>query len=167
VALRDVWFGRVWRANAARVVAAGRIDANGAPTAAACGVELWSLKTLSDPQRALVKLRPKSTSVAAIKRLPMPSPTPSTRNTVFERRVWRVRAQIVEYKLEEDQDIHLVRRVSESRCGAATSSWRSLGAVVYISGVGFWDFAHGQDGHARNYAELHPVTGLRLVAGCS
>jgi hypothetical protein len=151
------------------VLAASRIDANGTPTAVACGVELWSLKTLSDPQRALVKLRPKSTSVAAINRLPMPHPTPSTRKTVFERRVWRVRAQIVEYKLEDDQDIHLVlfdrgayliaempsgacltartrdrralvrvRRVFETRCGAATSSWRPLGAesaVVAASAV--------------------------------
>jgi hypothetical protein len=32
------------------------------------------------------------------------------------------------------------------------------GAVAVISGVGFWDFPHGQHGHARNYAELHPVT---------
>jgi hypothetical protein len=36
-----------------------------------------------------------------------------------------------------------------------------------MSGVGFWDFPHGQCGHARNYAELHPVTWLRLIAGCS
>ena len=127
----------------------------------------------------------------------MPHPTPTTRESVFERRVCRVRAQIVEYKLEDDQDIHLVlfdrgaymiaempaanclarardrraiirvRRLFESRCGAATASWQPLGAVVYISGVGFWDFAHGQHRHARNYAELLPVTGLRLIAGCS
>jgi hypothetical protein len=44
---------------------------------------------------------------------------------------------------------------------------RALGAVAYISGVGFWDFAHGQHGHASNYAELHPVTGLGLIADCS
>jgi hypothetical protein len=60
-----------------------------------------------------------------------------------------------------------VRRFFETRCGAATSSWRDLGAVAYISGVGFWDFAHGQRGHARNYAELHPVTGIRIIAGCA
>jgi hypothetical protein len=53
-----------------------------------------------------------------------------------------------------------------SKCGQATSSWQSLGAVAYISGVGFWDFPHGQSGHAPNYAELHPVTGLRIVSGC-
>jgi hypothetical protein len=59
------------------------------------------------------------------------------------------------------------RRVFESRCGAATDSWKPLGAVAVINGLGFWDFAHGQSGHARNYAELHPVTGVRIVSGCA
>lgn len=132
----------------------------------------------------------------AINARPMPHPTPTSRDNGFERQVWRVRAQVVEHKAEEDGDIHIVlfdrgaymiaemraatcltgararrsmvavRRLFESRCGAATGSWRDLGAVVSIAGVGFWDFAHGQRGHARNYAELHPVLGLRLVAGC-
>jgi hypothetical protein len=51
--------------------------------------------------------------------------------------------------------------------GLPTSSWQSLGAVVLISGVGFWDFPHGQTGAARNYAELHPVTGIRFISGCA
>ena len=55
----------------------------------------------------------------------------------------------------------------ESRCGAATDQWRSLGAVAEIAGVGFWDFPHGQDGAARNYAELHPVTRIKFIAGCA
>jgi hypothetical protein len=53
------------------------------------------------------------------------------------------------------------------RCGFPTTSRQPLGAVAYVSGVGFWDVPHGQTGHARNYSELHPVTGLRLVAGCA
>src|SRR5205814_316926 len=150
----------------------------------------------SNPQRRLVRLRTKPTTVRAINARRMPHPSPRSRNNNFERRAWRVRAQIVEYKLEEDGDIHIVlfdrgsymiaempsagclarararkamirvRRLFETRCGRATESWRDLGAVAYISGVGFWDFAHGQRGHGRNYAELHPVTGLRFVAGC-
>jgi hypothetical protein len=133
-------------------------------------VENWPIKTLSDAQRTLVKLHPKSTTVAAINRLRMPHPTPTRRNTAFERRAWRVRAQIVECKLEEDQDIHFVlfdrgaymiaempapsclarardrraiigvHRFFESRCGAAISSWRLVGAVAHISGVEFWGF---------------------------
>jgi hypothetical protein len=168
------------------------------PTRAACGVELWSLKTLSDPQRRLVNLHPRTTSVRAINRLPRPYPTPTTRNTIYERRTWRVKAQIVQFKLEGDSDIHLIlfwggrymiaempfaaclprttrdRRAIVAarvrfvrRCGFPTSDWQSLGAVAFVSGVGFWDVAHGQTGAARNYAELHPVTALRIVAGCA
>jgi hypothetical protein len=59
------------------------------------------------------------------------------------------------------------RRLFTRRCGFPTSSWQSLGAVALVSGVGFWDTAHGQTGHARNYSELHPVTGVRFVAGCA
>ena len=51
---------------------------------------------------------PWRTTVRAINRLRMPSPTPGVRTRGFERQGWRVRAQIVEYKLEEDEDIHLV-----------------------------------------------------------
>jgi hypothetical protein len=165
---------------------------------AACGVELWSLKTLSDPQRNLVNLHPRNTSVRAINALTRPYPTPRTRNTVYERRAWRVKAQIVQFKLEDDSDIHLVlfwggryliaempfagclprttrdRRAIVAarvgfvrRCGFPSSDWQSLGAVAYVSGIGFWDVAHGQTGAARNYSELHPVTGLRIVAWCA
>jgi hypothetical protein len=150
-------------------------------TQSACGVELWALKTLSDPQRNLVNLHPRNTSVRTINGLPRPYPTPRTRNTVYERRAWRVKAQIVQFKLEDDSDIHLVlywagrymiaempfagclprttrdRRAIVAacvgfvrRCGFPTSDWQSLGAVAYVSGVGFWDVAHGQTGAARN-----------------
>jgi hypothetical protein len=176
------------------------VAATAAPTRTAhalCGSELWSLKTLSDPQRKLVKLRPRTTTIRAINRRRAPGVL-TTRRDAFERQVWRVNAQIVEYKAEADSDIHLVlfghggyliaempaaaclpattrdrraivraRRVFENRCGAASDSWKPLGAVAAISGVGFWDFPHGQHGHARNYAELHPVTGIRLISGCA
>jgi hypothetical protein len=183
----------------AAVVAATITPTAATPSArAACGVELWSLKTLSDPLRYRVNLHPRNTSVAAINRQSRPYPTPTTRNTAYERRAYRVAAQIVQFKLEEDSDIHLIlfwggrymiaempfagclpqrtrdrraivaaRNLFVRRCGFPTTSWQSLGAVAYISGVGFWDIAHGQRGAARNYAELHPVTGLRFVAGCA
>ncbi len=168
-----------------------------ASTARACGVELWSLKTLSDPQRKLVNLHPRNTTVPAIDALPMPHPTPATRSTNFERQVWRVSAQVVQFKLEGDSDIHLIlfgqakymiaemplasclpkttrdrkaivaaRARFVSRCGQPSPTWQSLGAVGYISGVGFWDFPHGQSGAGQNYAELHPVTAIRIVSGC-
>lgn len=163
-----------------------------------CGSSLRDLKTLSDPGRTLIFFRPQPTTIAAINRRPMPSPTPTVRTRGFARHVWRVAAQITQYKLDADGAVHLilfdandymiaempsplclsattrdrdaivaVRRTFEARCGAATPNWRNLGAVVSITGVGFWDYPHGQRGHARNYAELSPVTDIRFVAGCA
>jgi hypothetical protein len=34
------------------------------------------------------------------------------------------------------------------RCGLPWSHWQSLGAVAYVSSVGFWDVPHGQTGRA-------------------
>jgi hypothetical protein len=159
-------------------------------TAPACDADAAGLKTLSDPQRNLVRLRPKVTTIAAIDRLARPRPTPTTRATGFQRHVWRVRGQIVEYRLEADGDLDLVlydgrqsyltatmphprclsartrareaivraRARLEGLCGPARRGWRELGAVAVVDGVGYWGARH---------AELRPVTGLRLVAGCA
>jgi hypothetical protein len=182
--------------------AAMRIDARSATTV--CNTAYKGLKTLSDPQRKQVNLQPKDTTLAAIAQLPRPQPTPTTRTTPFERQVWRVIAEITEYRLEADSDIHLVlfnlsgsqtgagvygiaempaasclpkkardrtaiikaRHRFVTHCGHPTSSWKPLGAVVKISGVGFWDKPHSQKPHAPNFAELHPVTGITFIAGC-
>jgi len=179
------------------VLAATATQTAARPTAAACGSDYWPLKTLSDPQRQLVNLKPQDTTLAAIGQLPHPQPTPTTRDTQFERQVWRVTAQITEFKGEGDGDIHLilfdagvygiaempatsclpkkardrkaivnVRKRFVTACGKPTGSWKQLGAVVKISGVGFWDKPHTQNPTAPNFAELHPVTGLKLLAGC-
>jgi hypothetical protein len=47
-----------------------------------------------------------------------------------------------------------------------TNTWKALDAVVSISGVGFFDIPHTQNPHAGNFAELHPVTGLKILSGC-
>ena len=53
-------------------------------------------------------------------------------------------------------------------CGHPQHSWQPQGAVVYIRGVGFWSSRFKERrGAAPNGAELHPVTGLRAVVGCS
>jgi hypothetical protein len=178
------------------VVLAGAALALTASTAAAerttltCEADAGGLKTLSDPQRSLVHWRPKVTTIAAIDRLARPHPTPTTRATGFQRHVWRVRGQIVEYRLEADGDVDLVlydgkrsyltatmphprclpartrareaivraRALLEGLCGPARPAWRELGAVALVDGVGYWGARH---------AELRPVTGVRLVAGCA
>jgi hypothetical protein len=48
----------------------------------------------------------------------------------------------------------LDRKKFEAACGKATNSWKQLGAVVTISGVGFWDKPHTQNPHAPNFAIL-------------
>jgi hypothetical protein len=63
------------------------------------------LKTLSDPQRNIVNLHPKT---QRSRQLPQPHPTPKTRSTTFERQVWRITVQIVRFKADGDSDIHLV-----------------------------------------------------------
>jgi hypothetical protein len=45
------------------------------------------------------------------------------------------------------------------------SGWQSLGPIAYVGGIGFWG-QKGLRGSARNGAELHPVTSIRIVAGC-
>jgi hypothetical protein len=53
------------------------------------------------------------------------------------------------------------------KCGKATSNWQSLGAIFFVRGIGFWGARDpGARGAAPNGAELHPVTGLRVIAGC-
>jgi len=174
-------------AGAALALTAATADAHRATTG--CDPESLGLKTLSDPQRNLVRLRPKVTTIAAIDRLAHPQPTPKTRATGFQRQVWRVRGQIVEYRLEQDGDVDLVlydgkrsyltatmphprclpartrareaivraRALFEGLCGPARPAWHALGAVAIVDGVGYWG----------RHAELRPVIGLRLVAGCA
>jgi hypothetical protein len=50
------------------------------------------------------------------------------------------------------------RAFFEGLCGPARRSWRELGAVAFVDGVGYWGARH---------AELRPVTRVRLVAGCA
>ena len=52
------------------------------------------------------------------------------------------------------------------KCGKATENWQPLGAILFVSGLGFWGPKGVSRGGAPNGAELHPVTGLRIVAGC-
>ena len=173
--------------------AAGR-DAAG-PTATRCGGELWRMKTLSDPGRNTVQLGATDTTIAAIGKRPFPRPVPRLRRTPFQRHVWQVVAQITKYRVEADgirlelydhesylhaviptpdclsnltrarKDIASTFNLFAAECGTARD-WQSLGAIVYVRGVGFWSQRGSLRGAARNGAELHPVTGLRIVAGC-
>jgi hypothetical protein len=92
----------------ALVIAATASKTAARPSAAACGSDYWPLKTFSDPKRKKVNLTPKDTTLAAITSPVHPQPTPTTRDTPFELQVWRLTAQITEFKREGDSDIHLI-----------------------------------------------------------
>jgi hypothetical protein len=158
---------------------------------ATCGVERWAVKTLTDRAASRINFYPRRTTVSALRRL---RPTSTyTRGRGVERRTYRVRARLIEAKLEADQDFHLViadlrhpaqtmivefpdpactrgaaskRRLQMQNararflnaCGIpSSSSFESLSGAATISGVGFFDFIHGQTGVAPNGIELHPV----------
>src|SRR5437763_9779986 len=76
--------------------------------AGVCGSPLGDLKTLSDRGSSLIFFRPQATTIAAINRRPMPSPTPAVRTRGFARHVWRVAAQITQYRLGADGSIQLI-----------------------------------------------------------
>lgn len=155
------------------------------------------MRALSDPDRRLVKLHPRNTTIAKINRLTPPNPVPTRRTTAFQRHAWDVVAQIVRFRLDQDGWIELVlfdggayvragmpplgcltdasrgrRLVAATRarfvatCGKARPESQDLGAVGYVTGVGFWSRQRPPHEAAVNGAELQPVTGLRLIAGC-
>ena len=53
-----------------------------------------------------------------------------------------------------------------TRCGKPAPTWTSFGGILFVRGLGFWSQRRPIRGAAPNGAELHPVTGLRIVAGC-
>jgi hypothetical protein len=146
--------------------------------------------------RASVRLVPASTTIPAIAKRPPPGRVPVTRRTPFQRQTWEVVAQLTTFKLERagirlvlfDSNSYMNAVIptptcaSQSRvrhqierawkqfnadCARAKTDWQPLGAIVYVQGVGFWgQHQQGSRGAAPNGAELHPVTGLRIVSGC-
>jgi hypothetical protein len=73
-----------------------------------CDKTLGGLKTLSDPERGLVDLRPRMTTIRAINKLVRPRRTPTRRDSAFQRHVWRVRAVIVRDRIQDDGDIEVI-----------------------------------------------------------
>jgi hypothetical protein len=155
------------------------------------------LKTLSDRDRKLVRLRPRQTTIAALDGPAAPRPTPLRRRTQFQRQAWKVVAQITQFRLLPDGSIELIlydhnsyvragmpppkclssnsrarRAVLATRarfvstCGNPKPEAQDLGAVGYVSGIGFWSGRRLTSQAAANGAELQPVTGLNLIAGC-
>jgi hypothetical protein len=86
---------------------------------ARCGVERWSVKTLSDGAARRVNFKPRATTVAKLRTIHSPGVGGGTaRIRGVETTTYRVRAQLVEMKQEDDRDIHLV--IAEPKRPSAT-----------------------------------------------
>jgi hypothetical protein len=186
----------VLAAGVAVAAASASARTSATPSASRCGGSTWRMKTMSDAMRKSVALTPKTATVGAIIGKPYPNPVPRRRRTSFQRQSWEVVAQITAYRLEDagvrlilyDDGAYVnavvpapscLTSLSRGRaamnaawntfftkCARPSRDWQSLGAILYVRGVGLWTDRRGERGAARNGAELYPVTGFRVIAGC-
>jgi hypothetical protein len=162
----------------------------------ACPRNLRALKVWADPQRFQVQATPTFTDLSFVNSLRPPRQPPATRRTRWQKQVWQVKAQIVEFnradgelrfvlywngrymnavvpvpscllpKTRQNLGIQKVWGFFVDHCSRTPNPrYQPLGAVVLIQGVGYWD-SHLHRGSAPNGAELHPVTGMSVLAGC-
>jgi hypothetical protein len=82
-----------------------------------CGVERWSIKTGTDSgARSIDTSRSTSVSIATMRGWAAPQPAPpSSRVAPAETTQWIVQATLTKYKMEGDEDIHLVLQDSAGR----------------------------------------------------
>jgi len=163
-----------------------------------CGEERWPVKTLGDKNAGAIDYAPQSSSVAALTALPAPSRADldAKSDTRFapELHTYTVRALLVGFKLETDQDFHVVLadphdtkktmvvEIPNGDCvpaarrnqfallqagfirdfGKPVAKFKKLKTAVQVevTGIGFFDFIHGQTGVAPNGFELHPVLSI-------
>jgi hypothetical protein len=162
-----------------------------------CGVERWSIKTLIDPDTAQINFNNVVQSTIQYQRsLEKPITLPDTR-LPSEDTVFSIDCIMYKYKLEADNDIHIVISavndasqtmvaeianaecpgiVNTSRYAALsnlrkwfdstyhpTTSFTNTNVRIRITGVGFFDFLHGQTGIPPNGREIHPILSFSLV----
>ena len=74
-----------------------------------CGVERWPVKTLADSDAARIELTPVASSVKDLRALPAPKDLPQAgRVAPTELTVFTIQARLVEFKREDDRDVHVV-----------------------------------------------------------
>jgi len=62
-------------------------------------------------------------------------------------------------------DIRAVRAAFTAAFHPTTASFQRVAVAVHVTGVGFFDFKHGQSGVAPNAIELHPILSIRWGQG--
>jgi len=162
-----------------------------------CGVERWSVKTGTDPDSPSISFVSQPTTIATMRSWTPPSPIPSNNRVApFEKTVWTINANLLEYKFEDDSDYHLVlqdaagntiigeipnpgcvgsgspfaaaitnARLKFNAMFTASTSFKFANVPVQVTGVGMFDFLHGQTGVAPNGIELHPILDIVFTNG--
>jgi hypothetical protein len=88
-------------------VAAGQAASLEGTLTARCGVERWSVKTLSDPGASRVNLQPRSTTIAQLAALTPPTQLAQSRIAPIEFETFTVRARLVAMRRELDSDLKI------------------------------------------------------------
>ena len=161
---------------------------------AACGVELWEVKTLTDEDAPKVQLAPVASSIRELSSRPRPHRRYRGARAVSERQVVTIEGDVIDVKHEQDGDLHVVltddqyvmivefpdptcmegSRVLEQASAARERFLALVGDEpvrgqlrVRVTGVVFFDRPHNQTGLASNAVELHPVLAVEAVNGSS
>ncbi len=159
-----------------------------------CGVERWPVKTGTDADAGQVSLSPVPTTIAQMVALQAPTNPPnSNRVAPTELTNFTIHATLTGFKLETDNDYHLVvsdgtrtmiveipnpgcvgsgspfrPQISQARAKfdshfVAVASFQSGSVAVTVTGIGFFDRLHHQTGVAPNGIELHPVLSIDFL----
>jgi hypothetical protein len=176
-------------ASAYTAVTASAHPAEAAARASSCGN---SVSRLADSARGRVNMNAVNTTLEA---LGAKSRAASSGRDAFERQAYKVVAQVVKFRADSAglhfvlfQGTSYMQATLPSpaclpsyararsvmvatrawflkNCGQASSGWKSLGAQMRVTGVGYWG-AKNVPGAASNGAELGPVFGMTPLAGC-
>jgi hypothetical protein len=174
--------------------AGGEQEATRTIHGAICGIERWPVKTLSDPGARQVDFTVRPATVRYLGSLranrggqDSRGPLESRVFGVQARLVGVKREQDSDYHLIlAEGGATMIAEMPLTACtsgaqhryamstaraeleravgGPVGESWIHPNLRVRVAGVLFLDFPHGQSGHARNYVELHPVTGFRVLS---
>lgn len=158
--------------------------ASAAPSFALCGSERWAVKTFADPDRWQVDLTRRLRTIAQLNTIQRPPHVPQNGRAPAERLTYRVVGTVTLNRNEDDGDVHLaleadgksiIAEAPEPACTPTARERKAIGSARLVAqdlqpgdkvvavGLGFFDFAHGQTGHADNYFELHPLLSLRKL----
>jgi hypothetical protein len=86
--------------------------------ASACGVERWDVKTLTDPDKDKVNLKPKKITIEKLRKMQVPlGLNQDMPRFPQERKAYRLKALLMSVKLEKDSDLHLV--IADPRVGGS------------------------------------------------